>query len=245
MIAKIIVISLPESKRRVLVEEELNQYGLDFEYLDAVNGKTGTHEFLKKCDKKKFRRNMGRDVLPGEIGCYASHELAWLKCIEWNQPVIILEDDFVCEPGVVEYLKLATKYAEQGCNYIRLEPNEQGDKAFEIIERHKKYNYVRYMIGSVRMTAYLITPVAASCLVEHSKVYQYPVDFFPYYLGIARIKTYGFDPALIRTRDECSHIGMGRTRSKSNHLIRWTSSLFKRKMRLKTWWCELRSQWRC
>lgn len=40
----------------------------------------------------------------GELGCYASHYLMWQKCVEINEPIIILEDDIKISPMLVEYL---------------------------------------------------------------------------------------------------------------------------------------------
>ena len=32
----------------------------------------------------------------GEVGCFLSHWRLWEKCIELNEPILILEDDAVC-----------------------------------------------------------------------------------------------------------------------------------------------------
>ena len=32
-------------------------------------------------------------MTPGELGCFASHYLLWEKCLELNEPIVVIEDD--------------------------------------------------------------------------------------------------------------------------------------------------------
>ena len=44
-----------------------------------------------------------------EIGCYASHLMLWRRCVEMDQPIVILEDDFNLQPNFVQAHEVAEK----------------------------------------------------------------------------------------------------------------------------------------
>lgn len=50
---------------------------------------------LQSYDENGFIRHRGRKALAGELGRYASHILAWQQVIKLDQPVVVLEDDFI------------------------------------------------------------------------------------------------------------------------------------------------------
>ena len=50
---------------------------------------------LQRYDERGFIRHRDRKALAGELGCYASHILAWQQVIQLDQPVVVLEDDFI------------------------------------------------------------------------------------------------------------------------------------------------------
>lgn len=96
---RIFVISLKAAAvRRVSAVKEFERTGIEFEFLDAVNGCDGAANYFNSINKWLFRLNTLRDPLPGEIGCYASHLALWRTCVAMNQAIVILEDDFQLEP---------------------------------------------------------------------------------------------------------------------------------------------------
>lgn len=38
-------------------------------------------------------KSIGKISMPGVIGCFYSHLLLWMKCVELNEPIMIFEDD--------------------------------------------------------------------------------------------------------------------------------------------------------
>lgn len=75
-----LVVSLPHRfDRRFEVEKELKKHHIDFEFFDAVNG---------------YELNYETQLKKGEEGIRQSHIQIFKKCIEENQPsVMIFEDD--------------------------------------------------------------------------------------------------------------------------------------------------------
>lgn len=38
-------------------------------------------------------KSLGKVSMPGVVGCFYSHLLLWMRCVELNQPIMIFEDD--------------------------------------------------------------------------------------------------------------------------------------------------------
>jgi len=66
------------------------KYGLRPEYFKAINGNDAEFHYKNTNIKKhgKFKKER-----PGVIGCFFSHYYLWQKCIELNEPIVILEHD--------------------------------------------------------------------------------------------------------------------------------------------------------
>ncbi len=92
----IFVVSLARAKeRREKMRERLNALGLQYEIIDAVDGATlNPAEYAHNLRQEKFRRKFGREMTPGEIGCYLSHYRLWERIVaEQISCALVLEDD--------------------------------------------------------------------------------------------------------------------------------------------------------
>jgi len=170
------VISLRESAdRRRRVTDQMDAAGLQFTFLDAVDGRAGAHPLLSRFDALAFMIRHGRPSVPGEAGCYASHYLAWQHCIELDQPVVVLEDDFLLAPDAAERFALAARLAPH-FGFLRLEPFTA--KLPKALWADATHEVVRFLKIPQCATCYQVTPAAARALVEASARFVYPVDVF-------------------------------------------------------------------
>jgi len=97
----ILIISLPNAKeRRDFQQNQLSKLGLEFEFLDA----TSIHD-LNEATYKKHYQDWQRPLKTTEVACYYSHRRAWNRVIQFNKPVLILEDDALLSKYVPELLK--------------------------------------------------------------------------------------------------------------------------------------------
>ena len=97
----ILIISLPNAKeRRDFQQNQLSKLGLEFEFLDA----TSIHD-LNEATYKKHYQDWQRPLKTTEVACYYSHRRAWDRVIQFNKPVLILEDDALLSKCVPELLK--------------------------------------------------------------------------------------------------------------------------------------------
>ena len=90
----IIVISLGRvAERRAAMQRELA--GFDFEFFEAVDGNALDESVYRHRMQTEWWKLMrGRQLSPGEIGCFLSHYGVWQRIVETGTPfALILEDD--------------------------------------------------------------------------------------------------------------------------------------------------------
>ena len=81
--------AISESQARDCVDQA-RMHGINVEYFDAVNGL----EHEAHCEKLNIRPlKFFKKGLPGVYGCLLSHYYLWLKCVELDEPIVILEHD--------------------------------------------------------------------------------------------------------------------------------------------------------
>ncbi|WP_299868586.1 glycosyltransferase family 25 protein [uncultured Hoeflea sp.] len=91
----IFVINLARSTARMkILDESASGSSVTLTRIEAVDGRTVPQSEWVDVDVAKFQRHNGRELLPGEYGCYRSHIRALEAFLESNQPYgIVLEDD--------------------------------------------------------------------------------------------------------------------------------------------------------
>jgi glycosyl transferase family 25 len=107
----VLLINLPRSTdRRARMEQRLTDLGLAYELQTAVDGKAEWDRLLPTVDVAAFERHVGRDVLPGETGCYHAHLQAWRRFLASDaQVLLVLEDDMVFHDDFVDALRIALR----------------------------------------------------------------------------------------------------------------------------------------
>lgn len=97
MILPVFVINMasqPAAYKTVAASIEAYGQGFQLHRIDAVNGHTATQRI--GIDDARFDAINGREMLPGEYGCYRSHLKALESFLSDGSPYgLILEDDVV------------------------------------------------------------------------------------------------------------------------------------------------------
>jgi glycosyl transferase family 25 len=207
----------------------LNVESLDIEKLNAVDAMSSqAHPLMSRYNEPYFHALNGRLAVPGEIGCYSSHYLAWEKCVLLNQPVIVFEDDVVIDVSLFERaVSFATEHIEE-CGFIRLE-NYSNKREFNYVveDLDDRQKLVRHIKTPLCTTAYMITPYVAKKFMEQSKQFIYPVDVFIRNVWIHKQPTYGISPAGLSGGDGGSVIGDRSSVRKKTLRIKWFKLLSK------------------
>ena len=203
---KVLLISLASSTtRRNNAVAILNRYGIRYDIIDAVDGRLGVDPLLQRYDEKGFIRHRGRKALAGELGCYASHILAWQQVIKLDQPVIILEDDFILRDDFCALIDIAKLWVHQH-HFIRLEPWKT--KLFYSVAQQDEVNLVKFLKVPQCTTGYLISPQCAQAFLSASETMILPVDVFIRNTYLHRQAIYGLNPAPVKPGgDKHSTIG--------------------------------------
>ncbi|HIF9065145.1 TPA: glycosyltransferase family 25 protein [Photobacterium damselae] len=193
---KVLLISLATSiERRSNAIQLLEKYNIEYEILDAVDGRLGEHSLLQRYNEKKFILHRGRIALPGELGCYASHFLAWKRTVELNQPLVVLEDDFILSNQFEFLIQQAEKLINQ-YGFIRIEPWRT--KCFFSVVSSKNFKLVKFLKVPQCTTGYIISPSCAKHFMEASEEMILPVDVFIRNTYLHHQAIYGLDPCPIR-----------------------------------------------
>lgn len=101
--------------RRQYMEQLLGNYPqLDFEFINAVNGKQMSIQQQDTLfDLDKFIQIYQYPVRPGEIGCTLSHQKCYRHLVEsYEKSAIIFEDDLIVNEPVKDILPLIQKWLD-------------------------------------------------------------------------------------------------------------------------------------
>jgi glycosyl transferase, family 25 len=176
-----LVISMLRSPdRRQRAAEELTKTSIEWQFLDAVDGKLLTApipEYLPE----KVKSLLGFELMPGEIGAFLSHKKAWQACVDQNKPTLIFEDDFILFPQfekTIDYLL----NAYQGWSLVRLQALE--DSSYKIIHEAGDFVIAENEVDALGCTAYLVKPDAAQKLIDGARYIYEPIDHYIEHKGV-------------------------------------------------------------
>lgn len=180
---------------------EFAKAGLPFEFFYGVDGPRGEHLRFTQYDEKRTIRFFGKAMGVGEVGCWASHFLAWRRCVELDEPVLVVEDDVKLKPGFADLLRrVEPLMAEHGL--VRL---------FGLVKRPYRrvrdlgdgFTLIRFLRGPAGTQSYALSPAGAKTLLAGAGSWREPVDRY-----IDRYWLHGL-PSLAVIPYLMSHVGYG------------------------------------
>lgn len=228
------LINLPRSvERRGKMDAQLDAMGLDYKRFLAVDGREEWNNLVPMIDLEGFRRNVGREVMPGEIGAYFSHLGVWEEFLDSHYDVaLVLEDDVVFHDDFLGALHMAMVYKDDWdflkLNKIRAKkPVSQGQIG--------PYSLNAYAGPATGLGAYLIHRELAERLLHTMLPIRRPIDHELDLLHVHDYRHYGLEPFP-------SHVDDGNqstiTGSNFADVKKWP---FYR--RLPTLWLRLKNRW--
>lgn len=171
---EVLVVSLKSAEaRRKAFAARAASTSLVWRFFDACTGPAPDMTI----DEPAVRRNKGRPMSKGEIGCYASHFSIWQDMIARDVPqAIVLEDDTVVDWAYLEPLARSDLHAE-GIDYLRLyakRPTWQRIVRSDFLQHSRA---VVELVGHAYGTqGYAITIEGARRLVDHCRIVRRPID---------------------------------------------------------------------
>lgn len=105
----IYVVSLENSTRRKSIIEQFNKLGIQFEFIDAVNGRLLPKDVVDSINNQDVQSRYRRQIGLGEIGCTLSHQKIYQAIADSSVDyAIIFEDDIQLSDNisaVIEHFK--------------------------------------------------------------------------------------------------------------------------------------------
>ena len=164
---KLVISLLRRADRKVEFQKNNLQ---NFEYIQAIDGEANIFRHIQ-ARPNWLDPFQNRPLQQNEVACFLSHINAWQKCIELNQPVIVMEDDAMINNQWNEalYQDLINEY-----DFVYLQRNEnEPNKATTINDQIERPSY------PYNMTAYCIKPTTAQSLLHMVNYSDFiPVDEF-------------------------------------------------------------------
>lgn len=171
------VISLARATQRCAnITANLQQAGIQFEIVDAVDGETLNVDSIKHRltnDQRKIQRNEG--ISPAEIGCFLSHYKIWEKIVAEAIPFsLVLEDDSVQHDIFFEVVQqiVASKYY---WNIVHLSPSKLSTSASHI-ENYGKHSLMQFSHPESSTDSYLIDLDGAKKMLAYCFLIRDSID---------------------------------------------------------------------
>ena len=172
---KAFVINLARSvDRREAMARQLEDLSINYEFFRAIDAGAGEHLSFPNCIGDRPGRS-GKPLVAGESGCFASHYLVWKRAISAGEKVVVLEDDDVLHPGILDALSIAEK-ALDDWPYVRL--CGLLPRPLVTLAERGGYRLVRYLKGPFGGQAYALSPDGARRLVAKADRWTEPVDIY-------------------------------------------------------------------
>lgn len=188
----IIVISLPDAiERREKMQAQMERLGLSFRFFDAYTPETIPEDLRPQFFDEKGEPH-GNILLPGEIGCYASHlgVMKLLACGAVEEPLLVLEDDTIISNDSLEKIAQIAKYMMHHRNlidYVHLHHSPLSCPQ-EILQVGKNVKIHKPFYPSVTTLGYLASKKMAQKFLNWKKKRILPVDVDMRFLALTDLQ---------------------------------------------------------
>lgn len=197
----VILINLDRSiQRRQQMEQRLLALGLAYTRLSAVDGKAQWDTLCSTVDQVAFERHVGRDLMPGEIGCYHSHLQSWQALLQSDcHTLLVLEDDVIFGDDFMSALGEALQHRHR---WDMLNLNKIRAKQ-PVCQAHVgRYSLNAYMGPLTGMGAYLISRDTAGRLLPAMLPIVLPIDLELDRVHRHQFRRLGLEPFPSHVNDE-------------------------------------------
>ncbi|MEJ0061645.1 MAG: glycosyltransferase family 25 protein [Alphaproteobacteria bacterium] len=174
----IILINLARAaERREKMQRQFDALGLDFEILEATDGRTLTEEQRALVDNRKRRRITPYPLSDNEIGCWISHRRAMATMLMRKLPMaVILEDDAELTPDFPHVLAALEKLGRP-FDVIDLHRNFRRDEIFAPCRPLLPDNQLgRIGYTHMNLTAYVMSRKGAEKFLSQAPRFAHAVD---------------------------------------------------------------------
>jgi len=173
---KTFVINLAGSDERwETTSARLKELNVSFERFEAVDGRVSPHPLFERHDDNLRQKYRGRALSGGELGCFASHFLLWQRCVELDEPIVVMEDDIIINDSFPEAIKVAEANIQR-LPYLRFSGIHLKRRPYKKIDQLGDFDLVDHIRGPAGTQCYVLSPQAAKIFIQHADVWFLAVD---------------------------------------------------------------------
>jgi glycosyl transferase family 25 len=179
-----------DTDRLAAMHSQLSGLSIPYERIEAVYGTRMPDKF-----KPYFLDDQGRiasSLLPGEVGCYASHLVIMDRVAKGESPALVLEDDLQISDDFVSVIN-AIDGLPADWDIVRLSNPYKRGYVISTPLTHK-YQAVKFINVSPSTGAYMITPKGAKKFLSWRQLRTRPVDQDLRRVWDCKLVTYGVFP---------------------------------------------------
>jgi glycosyl transferase family 25 len=181
------VINLDSSTKRLeSISARLNELGISFERMPAINGRQLSSETISELtyphDHFESRVRFTRELTMGEVGCFLSHRKCWEKLIASDQQWALIIEDDVLISNSAPYFMQNSDWIPEGvelCQLSCLHEREPGRIREQTLPLENGSMLVSPIAPDPLGTqCYVISRKAAQTALNLSQKFMAPVDNF-------------------------------------------------------------------
>lgn len=173
----IFVINLQRAPHRWrAVSQRLNALGLQYQRIDAVDGRQLSQQQLQQLiDHERARKDYHSPLSASEVGCYLSHLKAWQAIIEHDLDfAIVLEDDVVFSDNFAIVPPCIASIAEPWDVIKLAAPHKQ--QRTQVLGEFSSFRWVSYRKPPLGACAQAVSKQGATKMLAQRRQVFRPVD---------------------------------------------------------------------
>lgn len=120
---KIFIVNLKRAKeRKEFMQRQFDsasegaKKGFEVIFFEAIDAQKDEHLSFKQYSKIRSLLFRGKELSAGERACFASHYSLWQKCVELNEPIVVIEDDVELEEEFLAKLRVWHRVSMYMCD---------------------------------------------------------------------------------------------------------------------------------
>ena len=129
----------------------------DYTFVDAVDGAEDLSRYKTRPGWIDPFQN--RDIIPTEVACFLSHREMWIKCVELDEPIYVIEDDAII--NVDRWDEPFYEHTIKYWDFLYLQRNENEPQSVIKVSDRLERPWYPY-----NTTAYVISPKGARKLLN-------------------------------------------------------------------------------
>lgn len=179
-------------ERRQKMECELAKLGIPFCLHEATDGIDSWSDLVAMLNEQEFSSNVGRAVLPGEVGCYHSHISVWREFSKTESDIaLILEDDVVFHDDFIDGLSVAIMMRDKW-DFLKLNKIRAKQPLTQFTLGKWKLN--SYLGPATGLGAYMIKKKLADRLSKEISIITRPIDHELDRVHVHKFRHMGLEP---------------------------------------------------